>query len=255
MNQKFCPQCGHMQPGDAKICSNCGYQFKKVDQGEVDDLKVHSKKPVVQAKDSRQRKHTKVYLTAIIGLVLLVVVGFAIGQFHDRKTTEAQTVSSSQVKSSSTKTAQQSSSSSKADSSLSNLTTSLDPQQTGAATAYYGLANAGWQGIVSQDSGATIRLSTNQDLLKRLTAPGQGMVYEVYAGQNIASDTQTNYVYTIDSNGNINLYNLPADQTATNIAPVKTISRDDITKYINEHHQANDVRTLAKKVTVVEANY
>lgn len=248
-----------MQPREAEFCSNCGYHFNAINQGDGEEDT--SKKKSQSTRESLQHSkpkhsHSKAYLLIGIIAVIIIVVGFATVQVNNHKATE--TASSSSVTSSrsskTSKVSSKKSSSSKQDANTSNLTTNIDPKQNGAAIAYYAMQNAGWKDIVNQNEGITIRTSTGLAILNRLKAKGQSMTYEVFKGQNIANNAKSSFVYTIDSNGNINLYNLPADQNATNIAPVKTISRDDITKYINEHHQANDVRTLSSKVTVVKAN-
>lgn len=261
MNQKFCPNCGHMQPREAEVCSNCGYQFKKIDQGEADHSQTTSQN---QKRLSRVRPHYGYLMLGAILIAIILIGGATVIEQHHYHANQTTAVSSSkrvESKKTSSKTPTKKESAKKSkkpatkvDPNSSNLKTNLDPKQNVAAISYYAAKKASWKDLIDPNVGLTVRTSTGIQLLNRLTAKGQSMTYEVIKGQNAAADAQTNYVYTIDDNGNINIYNLPADKNATNIAPVKTISRDDITKYINAHHQANDVRTLSSKVTVVNAN-
>ena len=245
VKKKYCPQCGTQQPADAKFCSKCGYDFGNL-------LSRRSQR----RPDNKWRK--RIILISII-VVILVISGVIIGQRNNHYASHDVSEASSSMTSSSTDQATSASednetnAQSQPQSSGNALSTNIGPKVSAAAITYYAVkTDTPWQDFLTFDKneGITVRLSTDRDLLDKLTEKGQGMAYEVFGNHDADEDSDPEFVYTIDKDDDINIYYLSHRSDADSYDPVTTVSRQEIVDYLNTHHYANATQQLGEKVII-----
>ncbi|MBB1079123.1 zinc ribbon domain-containing protein [Limosilactobacillus sp. STM2_1] len=243
MNKKYCPNCGKQQPQNAKFCSNCGYDFRELMQRRS------------VKKRSRNRQNKIALLILLLGVLSLVIVLITSQRGNHYKSHELATTSSA-VNSSMSSTTEDDSeqSTTEAGNQTNILPANIGPRVSAAAITYYAVKNsdATWGDFFGLDTnkGITVRLSTDEELLSKLTDRGQGMAYEVFNYHGVTSNDNTSFIYTIDKNDNINIYYLSPRSNADTYEPTVTISRSEIISYLNNHHYANNVKALGEKVVI-----
>ena len=247
INMKICPNCGKENRNDAKFCSNCGYDFTKGDRSTNANDK---DQPFTRNSARKRAKSTKARW--IIGVVILLcVLGGGWFFFHNEyqaaprsNQTATQSANTNAQSNNATSTQNSSSVNSTADNSA-KLSTDIGPKETAAAIAYYAKESGleGWKEYFNEDDDLTIILDSNY--ASELSAPGQGMVYGVLNSQ-INANGITRKVYTIDKDNTVNIYNLSVNPDT----PLKSVSKDEIIQYINDHGDTAAVKKLGSNITL-----
>ena len=84
---------------------------------------------------------------------------------------------------------------------------------------------------------------------------GQGMLYGVL-NEQLNVNGVTKNVYTLDEDDTVNIYHLSDENSPDNPAtPIKSVSKDEIIQYINDHGYASDVKNLGSRVTLDQESY
>lgn len=248
MNGNFCPKCGARVEKTAKFCPKCGFDLRKIKTtaSQSDDRTV-----------VKPRQHKKISWkipAVILGIVIILVAGFFVYQNHqEQESTATNQNSGSQY--SATPSINSSNTNSSTTGNSSSLAADIGPKGTTAAITYYaaktGIGN--WSGVLNENDGITVKLSTDDDLLARLADKGQGMVYEVYGYHNLDDDDETDFVYTLDSDNTVNIYQLPNDLDSDKVyQPKVRIKKSDLINYLNNHNYASRVKGLTNKVNLVK---
>ncbi|MBB1096274.1 zinc-ribbon domain-containing protein [Limosilactobacillus sp. BG-MG3-A] len=257
---KFCPKCGKKKKDGAKFCSNCGYSFTQ---------STNTTKPTNSAKSTNPRNQQAVLINSkknthklawLIGLTSLVIVVCIIGGtwlFFGHKDPVATNSSTAVAQSTNTNTQSNNTtvqnSTGSTDTTTNNsvkLSSDIGPRETAAAIAYYADQTGldGWDGYLADNNGITVILNSNDTLTNLVAEKGQGMVYGILNEQHDYTGVTKN-VYTIDEDNTVNIYNLSSDDSRDSPAvPLKSVSKDEIIEYINDHGFAPNVKKLGSKV-------
>lgn len=246
---KNCPKCGKKVPAEAQYCPHCG---ARLDSSQP----AHHQRAVIRQEAHLQKKHHWLWWLLLL-VVIIAGVGFYFASRDDgdstattNSPTNGTATDSSVAVSSGSTTGSSATSTSSADSRT--LTTDIGPKTTAAAVIYYA-AQSGvshWHGVLNTD-GVTVALSTDDDLLDSLSEQGQGMAYLVYGYHDVASDDETDFVYTLDKDDTVNIYTLPDDYDSDNTYdPVASVSKSAIVNYLNDHHEGGAVQALSNKVDI-----
>ena len=252
MNGNLCPKCGARVGKTAKFCSKCGFDLRKI--------KTSTTRSENDGAAVRPRQHKKIgwkLPAVILGIVIILVAGFFVYQNHqEQESTAANQNSGSQYSATPSTNGNNTGNTNNSNNSNSSaLPADVGPKGTTAAITYYaaktGIGN--WSGVLNEDDGITVELSTDDDLLDSLADKGQGMAYEVYGYHNLDDDDETDFVYTLDSDNTVNIYQLPNDLDSDKVYQPKTrIKKSDLINYLNDHNYASRVKYLTSKVDLVK---
>lgn len=264
---KFCPNCGKKTENDAKFCTNCGYNFTKRDNINHSNDNSTNQKQITRKVENKNRSHKFVWIIGV--MVILCIVsggGFlfknksqSVSSANETTTESADAKISSNTTNGST-TAQNSNSNDTSNNAFDKLSSDIGPKETAMAIAYYAEKSGldGWNTSVNDNNGATIDITNSPMVLRAVSEKGQGMVYKIVnIEKETADDAET--AYTLDSNDTVNIYNL-ADfgsdtqdlSTAAPISPLKSVPKEEIIQYINDHGYASKVKKLASKSCVLK---
>lgn len=244
---KFCPKCGNKNSQETRFCTKCGYQFdKQTSKGRFQKAKIKVK--------------GWIWLFAII-VFIIIGGGFWLFQSNNHDSAVAKNNSSNTATVSSASeyheanTRTKSSSTNEVSDNSTKLSFNLGPKETAAAIAYYADKSGldGWHGYLEGNNGIIVVLDDSDDNLN-LSKDGQGMSYGVLNKQRDYIGVTKN-IYTIDQDNTINIYRLSDKDNPDNpVEPIRSVSKDEIIQYLNNHGYASDVKSLSKNITIDQSN-
>ncbi|MBB1078781.1 hypothetical protein H5S09_06895 [Limosilactobacillus sp. STM2_1] len=135
----------------------------------------------------------------------------------------------------------------------SKLSTEIGPKETATAIAYYADKTGldGWSNYLEGNDGIIVILDDNVDDLSKA---GQGMSYGVLNEKHDYIGVTKN-IYTIDRDNTVNIYCLTDEDSPDNPAePIKSVSKDEIIQYLNNHGYASDVKDLSNNTSIDQSN-
>lgn len=246
--RKYCSNCGAENKFDAKFCRKCGYKFK---DPETRNPESSINKPAETRESIKKLNNSNRSKWFIIVIVMLLIVIVAL-LLRDSNSNEKR--SSSQAETSSTRTTgdETGSSTTKESSSHSyELTAGSSPELDAAAFIYY-VAKSNISDSSIDSNGYIVKIPSDSSLLDSLSNKGQNQVYEVYKKEN-RNDGGPVFVYTIDSDDTINIYRESENEGFNPdyvYEPVKSITKDKIIAYLNNHHMASEVKGLSSQIEI-----
>lgn len=249
---KFCPKCGKQVKDSAKFCPNCGFDFAKRDNiVKPTSSTTHQKKRPAAVVPKRKRPKPKSHKALwIMLLIAICIIGGAWFFLNNGK--QSTNHSNTTAQSSSTTTASSSSSSATSTTTDSTkLSSDIGPKETAAAITYYAEKSGldGWDDYLTGNEGINITLHSDEEANDLVTKKGQGMVYGVKGDQDTADLIK--HAYTLDADNTVNIYYFTNENSSTDPAsPLKSVSKDEIIQYINDHGYASKVKKLGSKVTI-----
>lgn len=257
---KFCPNCGNKNKESAKFCTNCGYNLKKHDNAADSLHSTNSEKKTIRRRIAKEqnKSHKSTWVIATIVLLCVIAGGYYFLNIGSKSASSSNTATTQSANTSvstgatNDSIATQNSGSNDTDIKLSS---DIGPKETAAAIAYYADKSGldGWENYLKANNGITIILDSDDTAM--VSEKGQGMIYGVLNEQQGSNSLPKN-VYTLDEDNTVNIYHLSNEDDSDNPAtPIKSISKDEIIQYINNHGYASDVKKLGSKVTLdQEAN-
>lgn len=267
---KFCPNCGKSLKNEPEFCPFCGYNLQKywkaydqaVEKNETTDVNPGERELKDTSKKRPSRKHKRnrfiIIITAIAVLVAVLIFFICRSVNNENDNTSSQANNSLQSgkakkKESHTKTVDSSNSSTAVSSSAAESNqfsaTTLTPNQTAAAIAYYADEKGYWQFNFTPENYLETFEETTPDNYD-LSVPGDDNVqYEIrMAGTGSGGSS----IYTLNGGTEVNIYSISDDgiNSSNSYTALTTVSLSNIVKYINDNNSVGDVNTIAKYSTI-----
>lgn len=279
---KSCPNCGQQLEKGDRFCPNCGYDVANFDktlkatasdndnnfkQENIKENHEDNKKSCDAKEETREfersqklkKSNKKHHNQRTLIIVAVIIILFLISGFflYSKNNNSGNTNNAS---SSSNSSSYQSSSSSSTDSddndnsdSSSKLSMSMGPKETASAITYYAAkhGNKDWKAML--DGGAiTVRLDQDDDHLDKLNDAGSGMAYDVFGYKDVASDDDTEFVYTLDKDNTVNIYKIDdgIDAGDDDNDPIESVSKSTIIDWLNDNGYASHVKQLSNHTDI-----
>ncbi|WP_137597786.1 zinc ribbon domain-containing protein [Paucilactobacillus kaifaensis] len=270
---KFCPNCCKQLSNEPEFCPFCGYNLKEYWQAYDQNKQVRNESRTTgkdsnndleqtnfpsQQRPPKKSKRKRSIIIAIIIVLLLVLVFFVwhsvSGGTVDTATNKENSVSTNKTKHKRKSTKKDDSSSANSSVATSSSSpknqlnaSSLTPNQTAAAIAYYADAHGYWSfNFTTENYLQAFEEITNDDW--NLTAPGDDNVqYDIQMADTGSGGV---YFYTLNGGTNVNIYEFDDFDDENHIVPQKTASLSEIVAYINDVNAVDEVNSIANNATI-----
>lgn len=270
---RYCPHCGHPLKEDDRYCPNCGYDLGKQEEPSQDTASSKTNQSTTQSnvskltrEDTRKSRtpqqpkkrptnHKKAVLITIIIIILVCLIGGCFLYSQNNNSAHNTSNISSENNSSSTPNSQNSAPDNNSEATDSaKLSMSMGPKETAAAITTYAAKHGDqkWKGLLDGSTGWTVRLDRDADHLGKLNAPGSGMAYDVFGYTDVASDDDTEFVYTLEKDDTVNIYQVDngIDAGDDDNAPIETVSKKTILDWLNANGYAEQVKRMSHNVNI-----